>query len=245
MAINKRLTEISSDEESFRLASQTYQTALDKSGYNHQLKFKHPLNTTATNTNKLNRSRNIIWYNPPYSRNVATNIGKTFLEIIDKELSLGHSLHKIFNPNAIKISYSCITNVKQIIDGHNKTKLSSTNIATEKDLCNCRRKDECPMQNGCLAESIVYQATVTTNDGEAKQTYVGLTETTFKTRYNNHKASFTNPTKQYATELSKHIWDLKNKNVGFDIKWKVLKRAKSYNSTSNSKSRSQSPRSSV
>ena len=66
------------------------------------------------------------------------------------------------------------------------------------------------MQNRCLAESIVYQATVTTNDGGAKQTYVGLTETTFKTRYNNHKASFTNPTKRNATELSKHIWDLKN-----------------------------------
>ena len=91
-----------------------------------------------------------------------------------------------------------------------------------------QKKDECSMQNRCLAESIVYQATVTTNDGEAKQTYVSLTETTFKTRYNNHKASFTNPTKRNATELSKHIWDLKNENVGFDIKWKVLKRAKSY-----------------
>ena len=53
--------------------------------------------------------------------------------------------------------------------------------------------------------------------------YVGLTETTFKTRYNNHKlASFTNLTKRNATEMSKHIWDLKNKKVGFDIKWKAL-----------------------
>ena len=97
LAINKRLTEISSDEKFFRLASQTYQAALDKSGYKHQLKFKHPLNTTATNRNKYNCSRNIIWYNSPYSRNVATNIGKTFLEIIDKEFPLGHTLHKIFN----------------------------------------------------------------------------------------------------------------------------------------------------
>ena len=55
LAINKRLIEISSDKESFKLASQTYQTALDKSGS------KHPLNTTATNTNKHNRSRNITW----------------------------------------------------------------------------------------------------------------------------------------------------------------------------------------
>ena len=77
------------------------------------------------------------------------------------------------------------------------------------------------MQNKCLADSIVYQATVTTNEGEAKQTYVGLRAATFKTRYNNHKASFTYPTKRNTTELSKHIWDLKNKNVGFDIKWKA------------------------
>ena len=94
LAINKRLTEISSDEESFRHASQTYQTALDKSRYEHQLKFKHPLNTT-TNTTKRNRSRNIIWYNPPFSTNVATNIGKTFLKIVDEEFPLGHTLHKI------------------------------------------------------------------------------------------------------------------------------------------------------
>ena len=103
LAINKRLTEISSHEESFRLASQAYtKLHLARAGIN---KFKHPLNTTATNTNKHNRSRNIIWYNPPYSRNVATNIGKTFLEIIDKEFPLGHTLHKIFKRNTIKISY--------------------------------------------------------------------------------------------------------------------------------------------
>ena len=46
LPMNKRLTETSSDEE-----SQTCQTALDKSGYKHQLKFKHPLiNTAARNT---------------------------------------------------------------------------------------------------------------------------------------------------------------------------------------------------
>ena len=65
--------------------------------------------------------------------------------------------------------------------------------------------------------------TYSTNDGEPMQTYVGVTETTFKTRYNNHKASFTSAAKRNATELSKNIWDLKNKNVRFDIKWKVLK----------------------
>ena len=115
-----------------------------------------------------------------------------------------------------------MTNVKQIIDEHNKTKLSSSNITTEKDLCDCRKKGECPMHNRCLAESIVYQATVTTSNDEAKQTYIGLIETTFKTRYNNHKASFTNPTKRNATELSKHIWDLKTRTWDLTSSGKYL-----------------------
>jgi hypothetical protein len=34
LSINKRLTEISSDQDSFEQASRSYQQALDKSGYN-------------------------------------------------------------------------------------------------------------------------------------------------------------------------------------------------------------------
>ena len=44
LSINIRLTEISSDEESFQRASQQYQQALQNSGYKHQLKYKHQLN---------------------------------------------------------------------------------------------------------------------------------------------------------------------------------------------------------
>ena len=46
------------------------------------------------------------------------------------------------------------------------------------------------MSKKCLVESIVYQATVSTNDNSPPQTYVGLTENSFKTRYYNHKTSF-------------------------------------------------------
>jgi hypothetical protein len=35
----------------------------------------------------MSRKRNITWYNPPFSKNVATNIGQTFLEIIDEEFT--------------------------------------------------------------------------------------------------------------------------------------------------------------
>ena len=44
LSINKRLTEISSDEASFQHASQQYQEVLQNSGYKHQLKYQHPLN---------------------------------------------------------------------------------------------------------------------------------------------------------------------------------------------------------
>ena len=103
-------------------------------------------------------------------------------------------------------------NVKQAVDGHNKTKLSQTNTSDE-NTCNCRNKKRCPMNGKCLVKSLVYQATVTTDDNRPSQTYVGLTENTFKTRFNNHKASFNSYQKRNSTELSKYVWDLKRENV--------------------------------
>ncbi len=99
--------------------------------------------------------------------------------------------------------------------------------------CNCRNKTKCPMSNNCLVESIVYQATVSTNDNKPPETYVGLTENSFKTRYANHKSSFNLYEKRNSTELSKHIWELKRNNIDFTIKWKTLKRAKPYSCASN------------
>ena len=96
-----------------------------------------------------------------------------------------------------------------------------------------RKKEECPMSKKCLVESIVYQATVSTNDNSPPQTYVGLTENSFKTRYYNHKTSFTLYEKRNSTELSKYVWQLKRRGIEFHIKWQTLKRAKPYSPASN------------
>ena len=61
-AINKRLSEISSNSKAFDDASPDYQDALDKSGYKHKLEYK---DTPEPKKTRKNRSRNIIWYNPP------------------------------------------------------------------------------------------------------------------------------------------------------------------------------------
>ena len=91
---------------------------------------------------------------------------------------------------------------------------------------------DCPLAGKCQKESVIYQATVTTEDNKPDKTYIGLTENTFKTRFTNHKASFNHKTKRLNTELSKHIWQLKESNTRFKITWKILKQASPYNPAS-------------
>ena len=99
-AIYKKLSQISSDKESFDSAKDVYQEALDKSGYHHKLSFTPSQASRPQST----RQRNILFFNPPFSKNVATNVGKCFLSLIDKNLPKSNPLHKIFNRNTLKLS---------------------------------------------------------------------------------------------------------------------------------------------
>ena len=145
-AINKRLSEISSDEEAFKEAAPPYQEALQKSGYSYTLKFTPPQQSPESTTYKRKRQRNIIWFNPPFSKNVQTNTGREFRNFIERCFPLNHKLRKLFNKNNLKLSYSCSPNIKQIIDGHNKTILSQNMPPPQQTLtklCNCRTPDKC------------------------------------------------------------------------------------------------------
>ena len=76
----------------------------------------------------------------------------------------------------------------------------------------------------CLAESVIYQATVNTSDKRSPETCMW--------RINGNKSLM--PTtkhhsnKQNCTELDKHIWDVKQKNIEHSIRRRILKWAKSY-----------------
>ena len=127
-------------------------------------------------------------------------------------------------------------NIKSIIQAHNKKLLAredneSRNQTRKK--CNCRKPAECPLSGECLTKGIIYQATVTPKNGDVKQTYIGLTECEFKQRYNNHTSSFRNNAKRNATELSNYIWELKDKNIAYNISWKIMSQAKAYNISRN------------
>ena len=65
-SINKRLSEISSDKECFDNAKNVYQEALNKSGHHYYLSYT----PSQTSRPRKTRQRNILWFNPPYSRSV-------------------------------------------------------------------------------------------------------------------------------------------------------------------------------
>ena len=227
ISVNKRLSEISSDESAFKQAIPPYQAALTKSGYEHQLRFTPQPASRESNPRK--RQRNITWFNPPFSNSIINNIGQKFFNIIDSEFTTNHKLHKLFNRNTIKLSYSCMDNIEQAINAHNKKTLANARDTDALAGCNCRIKDLCPLPEQCLTPSVVYQASVTTNNNiKPEQTYIGLTEGQFKTRYNNHNTSFRHESKRSSTELSRYIWELRDNNIQYNIKWKIVAKAKAY-----------------
>ena len=113
---------------------------------------------------------------------------KKFLTTYQQKFPCSSTLHKIFNRNTVKTSYSCTTNF-QHIKRHNK-KLTSRKDKKIAD-CNYRRKQECPMQGKCRAESSPYKCMAKSNNISPK-TYLGTSEGDSKTRYYNQTKSFRN-----------------------------------------------------
>ena len=155
-SVSRRLTDISSDRTVFEEAKPLYNDALRESGYN---KGEQYLENRKAGKKRKNRPRNITWFNPPYSQNVATNVGRKFRSLVKKHFPKKSKLHKIFNTNTLKLSYCCMPNMAAIIKQHNNTirgKRSSTEQNTSARTCHWRVKNRCPLNGSCLTESIVY-----------------------------------------------------------------------------------------
>ena len=121
--------------------------ALHESNFKETLQFTIPAPKNNDENQKHKRKWCIIWFNPPYSKNVKTNIGKTFQLLLSKHFSKVHQMHKIFNKNNVKISYSCMSNISSILSTHNKNILNPKQTSFG---CNCRNKDNCPLDCECL-----------------------------------------------------------------------------------------------
>ena len=133
-SINKRISTLSSDKQTFEDAAPAYQNALGHSNFSHRLEYT----PHETQRPRRNRQGNVIWFNPPFSKNIKTSI-------------------------ALRTKH-----------------------------------------------------------------YIGMTSSTFKERYRNHIKSFTHKKYSNETELSKHIWHLKQNKTDFTIKWSIMKKSISY-----------------
>ena len=61
--------------------------------------FEEPFDRSDANNERRSRKRKIIWFNPPFSKNVCTNVAKHFLDLIDKHFHATHKFNKLFNRN--------------------------------------------------------------------------------------------------------------------------------------------------
>ena len=207
----------------FQSVAHIYQDSLKKSEYTHKLKYDPDV--VMCTEKKRSRRKNPLYFNPPFSVSVKTNVGAKFLKLIDKHFPKSNPLSKIVNRKIIKMSYRTTTNMKNVISSHNQKVIRKNENAEVKKMCNCRTPP-CPLQGKCLTDNLVYQATVKTESDV--QTYVGLTSTTFKLRLGNHKKSFKNENYRRNTSLSSYIWNIKERGEEYQLKWNILGRAQPF-----------------
>jgi hypothetical protein len=203
---------------------ENYQDALRNGNYKEKLTYlKDKCNN---NQLKRKRRRKIIYFQPPFSLDVKTQIGRKFLKLVRTHFTEKHSLHKILNPRCLKISYCCLPNVKKEITSCNRRILAAAE-AEDPRSCNCRKKEACPLDGQCLKSNVVYMAEMKTDKNQDQsKIYIGSAGNTFKERYNGHKSSLNHKTKRNTTELSKWYWNEKEKGNTPEIKWTILHQTK-------------------
>ena len=147
------------------------------------------------------------------------NIGKTFFSLLGKHFPKTYQLHKLFNRNNVKVSYSSLPNFKSVINGHNKNILNEQGHPSP---CNSRDKTSCPLNWRCQHKSLVYSCKVSTLDIKQNHPpHIGLTEHTFKD-------SFKYESKTNSTILSNYIWGKKKEKINVDLDLTILDKAKPY-----------------
>ena len=145
-----------------------------------------------------------LFFCPPFTSNMKTDFGRKFLNLVQTHVPKDCTLGKILNIHTIKLSYSCMPNMRALMLRHNDKLLGDSEPPAAAG-CNCR-KQPCPMQCNCLIESIVYEAKIHYDDKTVY--YYGSTSNAFKTRWRNHTSSFCLPQKQNDTALASHVWEI-------------------------------------
>ena len=77
-------------------------------------------------------------------------------------------------------------NMKPRYNKHNKT-VTNPKPSTQARTCNCINKSNCPLNNKCLRNIVLYKVNITLTTGShGNKVYYGINETKFKSRHTNH-----------------------------------------------------------
>ena len=202
-SINRRICQPSSGQESFQRAIPIYKEALKRSNSHKNPQYIR----NQSRPTQRNRQRKVKWFNPPFSRNVKTNVRRTFLTLIDNHFPATSKLHKIFHRSIIEVSHSCMGSIKATINQHNARIIRKKRQPASEEVrtYDCRNKNDCPLRGNCLETNVVYKTEVLADDNGGKKIYVGMTANSFKQRYRNHQKSFNNEEYNNEIELPKHV----------------------------------------
>lgn len=142
---------------------------------------------------------------------------------------------KLSTDKKTKLSYKTTSNIKQTISSHNSKIIRKTEKTPEEKICNCRDKSRCPLQEKCLLNNLISQATITPtttpqnpNPPTEKHTYIGLTSNSFKEIIGNHKKSINHRKYSKETILNRKIWALRDEGIESEITRKIIESAQPF-----------------
>ena len=122
-----------------------------------------------------------------------------------------------------------MSNFAHIINSQNEKIINNNIPKPSAPTCNFRLKTSCPLNGDCFQSSLVYICKADTlNIIENHLHYIGLTESTFKDRFYNHKNSFKYESERNATELTNFVWENKHVNIETNVMWNILDKAQAY-----------------
>ena len=106
------------------------------------------------------------------------------------------------------------------------------NTAEIEEGCNCRNRNNYPLDRKCLTPNIIYEAQITSNQPNNKQkVYIGAAKTDFKHRFNNHVKLFNLEHYKNDTELSKEYWTMKRNHFTPIVTWRIIRKRAPFNTT--------------
>ena len=126
----------------------------------------------------------------------------------------------------MKVYYSCTDNLQTIIKKHNRKTLETSKTPSTENNCNCRKKKQLPSEKQLPHFKRRLQRQPNNKKRHNRK------ELHFKQRYTQHKLSFRKRNYSNSTELSKHIWTLKDSNTNSTVNWSILATTPAYSNKS-------------